>query len=270
MAQSSNSARSLFFIVHPPVVMPGSFSDMQKSVLFVVWVVTSSLWAGQTAQAESSKAFLAPVQTPLPAQTQPRSLLVADGPVSDQAQNSKPTKPTLMLQDLPPGFQPLSGPELAELSQSLSAGGYETESLFAFQEAEHFEYIIGFTTPLSTPEAQAAFDSELRQAGFLEQFAQGFQQGAAGIKISNKGALKNLDGIGNAIAGFGFTSNIQTIPMRIELVVFRRNQIGAFLWIMYLDGDKPVISVDQVAQKLDSRVLDAAKATQVPQVVLDQ
>jgi hypothetical protein len=174
------------------------------------------------------------------------------------------------LQDLPTGFQPLSEPELAEFSQSLSDGDYKPESLFAFQEDEHFEYIMGFTSLLSTPEEQAAFDAELRRADFLENFAQGFQQGAVGIKIADKGTLKNLDGIGNAIAGLGFTSNIQTIPMRIELVVFRRNQIGAFLWIMYLDGDKPVISIDQVAQKLDSRVLEAAKSTQVPQVVLDQ
>jgi len=240
---------------------------MQKSVLFVIWVLTSSVLAGQTAQAQTHKALLAPVQASSQFQTQLQSLLVDVDVAVDQAQASKPT---LMLQDLPTGFQALSGPELAELSQSLSEGDYKTESLFAFQESEHFEYVIGFTTLLATPEAQAAFDTELRQTGFLEEFAKGFQQGATGIEISHKGALKNLEGIGNAIAGLGFKSNIQSIPIRIELAIFRRNQVGAFVWIMYLDGDKPVISVAQVAQKLDGRVLEAAKATQVPQVVLDQ
>nr|WP_290227333.1 hypothetical protein [Trichocoleus desertorum] len=240
---------------------------MQKSVLSVVWVLMSSLWLGQTAQAQTHKAFLASVSTPLPVHVQSRSLLAAVDVVVTQAQTSKPT---LMLQDLPTEFQPLSGPDLAEFSQSLSDGDYKPESLFVFQEDEHFQYIMGFTTLLATPEAQAAFDTELRQANFLEEFAQGFQQGSVGIEISKTGALKNLEGIGDAIAGLGFTSNIQSIPIRIELVVFRRNQVGAFLWIMYLDDDKPVISVDQVAQKLDSRVLEAAKATQPPQVVLDQ
>jgi hypothetical protein len=202
----------------------------------------------------------------LPAQVQPRSLFAAVDVAVAQAQTSKPT---LLLQDLPTGFQPLSGPDLGEFSQSLSDGDYQPESLFAFQEDEHFQYIMGFTTLLATPEAQAAFDAELRQTNFLEEFAQGFQQGSVGIEISKTGALKNLEGIGDAIAGLGFTSNIQSIPIRIELVVFRRNQVGAFLWTMYLDGDKPVISVDQVAQKLDSRVLEAAKAAQPPQVVLD-
>ncbi|HEY9748015.1 MAG TPA: hypothetical protein V6C63_05025, partial [Allocoleopsis sp.] len=200
------------------------------------------------------------VATPVLLQAQMRSLVAA----VDQPQV---TKPTLLLEDLPTGFQPLSGPDLAELSKSLSEGDYKTESLFAFQEDEHFEYIIGFTTSLPTPEAQAAFDTELRQVDFLEEFAKGFQQGAKGIEIAGKGALRNLEGIGNAIAGLGFTSNIESIPVRLELVVFRREQVGAFLWIMYLDGDKPVIPVEQVAQKLDNRILAAAKAVQAPQVV---
>lgn len=229
---------------------------MQKFVLFVVCVLTSSLWASEAAQAQPGKRW-ATLGSP---QVQLRSPLA----VVDQPQV---TKPTLMLEDLPTGFQPLSGPELAELSKSLSEGDYQTESLFAFQEDEHFEYIMGFTTSLPTPEAQAAFDAELQQVDFLEEFAKGFQQGAKGIEISGKGALKNLEGIGNAIAGLGFTSNIESIPVRLELVVFRREQVGAFLWIMYLDGDKPVIPVDQVAQKLDNRILEAAKAVQAPQVV---
>jgi len=240
---------------------------MQKSVLSVVWVVMISLWLGQTAQAQTHKPLLALVSTSLSAPVQPRSLLAAIDVAVAQAQTSKPT---LLLQDLPTRFQPFSGPDLAEFSQSLSDGDYQPESQFAFQEDKHFQYIMGFITLLAAPEAQAAFDAKLRQANFLEEFAKGFQQGPAGIEISEKGALKNLEGIGNAIAGLGFTSNIQSIPIRIELVVFRRNQVGAFLWIMYLDGDKPVISADQVAQKLDSRVLEAAKVTQPPQVVLNQ
>jgi hypothetical protein len=234
---------------------------MQKSVLFVVWVITSSLGIVPTAHAQT--------QMPVRSEIEGRSLLMTvDVTVDAEGKPPQTSQPTLLLQDLPPGFQPLPDSELAELSQSLAAGDYQTESLFAFQEAEHFEYIIGFTTRLATTSEQAAFDAELRQASFLEEFAKGFQQGAAGIKISDKGALPNLKGIGDAIAGLGFTSNIQSIPMRIELVTFRRGPIGAFLWIMYLDGDKPVISVDQVAQKLDSRLQAAATATQSPQVVL--
>jgi len=236
---------------------------MRKSVLLVIGAIAGVTWTGAAVQVTPMPEFFfqVAIAQAAPLFTSLRSPFAAVEPPSA-------TKPTLQLEDLPAGFQPLSGAELADLSQSLAEGDYHTESLFAFQETEHFEYIIGFTTALPTPEAQAAFDAELRQTDFLEEFAKGFKQGAAGIGISQKGALPHLEGIGNAIAGLGMTSNIQSIPMRIDLVIFRREQVGAFLWIMYLDGDKPVIPVDQVAQKLDERILAAAKAAQAPQVVL--
>lgn len=171
-----------------------------------------------------------------------------------QAANSARSTALVTLQDLPTGFKPLAEADFKEMSRDLTEGDYPAQGLFAFQEDKHFEYVMGFTTPLPTRLEQVAFDKEIEKSSFFDEWAKGFVEGAGDAEISEQTVLTGLEGIGDAIAGRSFVASIAGIPLRIEMVLFRRAEVGAFAWVMYIDGDQPVVPIEQVAQKMDSRL----------------
>ena len=43
----------------------------------------------------------------------------------------------------------------------------------------------------------------------------------------------------------------------MDLAVLRRDVVGAFLISMYIDGDIPTITIDEIASKMDQRIIEA-------------
>lgn len=46
------------------------------------------------------------------------------------------------------------------------------------------------------------------------------------------------------------------IPMRMDMVVLRRDVAGAFLFVFYIDGTVPAITIDEVSSKMDDRFVE--------------
>ena len=159
----------------------------------------------------------------------------------------------LALEDLPPGFEATSLEEYGLTREALSGGGLVVEAVFAFVEYEHFELVMGFTTLLPTRLDQASFDAELGQPDYL---IESFVLGLGGADILEQSQLAGLDDIGDASAGLTVVSDTTGIPMRMDMVVFRRDVVGVFLITMYLDGDVPVIPIADLARIMDDRVAE--------------
>ena len=43
----------------------------------------------------------------------------------------------------------------------------------------------------------------------------------------------------------------------MEMVAFRRDAVGAFVAVMYFDGDAPIVPIDEAARKFDDRIVEA-------------
>ena len=179
-----------------------------------------------------------PTPTPLPPTPTPTPLLDLSNVV-------------LTLEDLPPGFEAVPSAEFGFTKEDLSQDDLTVESLFVFLEAEHFELVIGFTTLISTGLEQAGFDAALRQPDFL---LESLIEGMGATDILEQKELSDLDDIGDAAGGLTVVANMEGIPMRTDFVVFRRDIVGAFVLVMYMDGDIPVVTIDDVAGKLDDRI----------------
>jgi hypothetical protein len=156
------------------------------------------------------------------------------------------------LSDLPPGFQAVSLEEFGLTREALSGDDLTVESVFAFMEYTQFEFVMGFTTLLPTRLDQASFDAELSDPEYL---IEAFVLGLGASEILEQGEIPGLD-VGDTSAGLTVVAGLEGIPMRMDMVVFRRDVIGAFVLIMYLDGEVPLISIEEVAGKLDDRVMD--------------
>lgn len=181
------------------------------------------------------------------------------------AQSPDLSKAILTLQDLPSGFKDMSAEAESLKKQLNNEKEFKAESVFAFQKSDEkqFQLIVGFTMPMPTRIDQASFDTSIRQQDFAQEFLKGLNEGSKG-DFANITPLPLGQNIGDASAGWMTKGQMNGIPMRFEMAVFRRGNLGAMLMILYLEGDSPSIAVADAARKLDSRIveLNPSPATQ--------
>lgn len=159
----------------------------------------------------------------------------------------------LTLDDLPPGYIVLPLDELGISMDDLGGDDFDFESAFAFLETTNFEIVMGFTTLLLNALEQAGFDFVLNYPEILlESMATGM--GATGI--SKREELVGLDDIGDNSVGLRMVVDMEGIPMRMDMVAFRRDVAGAVVLVFYVEGSLPVTSVGDVARKLDARIVE--------------
>ena len=167
----------------------------------------------------------------------------------------------LTLEDLPSGFEAMSPAEFGFTKEDLSQDDFTVESLFVFLEAEHFELVMGFTALVSTRLEQAGFDVALRQPDFLLDSLIG---GMGATDILEQKDLPDLDDIGDASAGVTVAVDMEGISMRMDIVAFRRDVVGAFVFVMYIDGDVPIVPIGDVSRIFDERIVEVLSITLTP------
>ncbi|NER36331.1 MAG: hypothetical protein F6J93_20510 [Oscillatoria sp. SIO1A7] len=152
--------------------------------------------------------------------------------------------------DLPAGFQAMPPTDMEKLRQDLNQDDFKVESLFAFADQNNFEVVMGITTSINSEQDRAEFDEALNKPEVLQAL---LTQGLGETRVLEKEPLEALDNIGEAVGGTSLKVNLENIPARLDIVAFRRDIIGAFVFVMYLDGDTPALSIADVARQLDVR-----------------
>jgi hypothetical protein len=170
------------------------------------------------------------------------------------AQRSPRSEVILRLEDLPDGFQPMPQSELAALKQELSQDDFQVENVFAFMEQQQFELIMGITTTIADPQERSQFDAALSQPQLLREL---LTQGLDDTEVLDERPLTGLQNIGDVAAGVSMKVNLEDIPARLEILAFRNADLGAFVFVMYLDGAQPVVPIADVARILDRRARQA-------------
>lgn len=185
--------------------------------------------------------------TPTPTSTSTNTPTATPTPLPDIS------RAVVKLDDLPSGFEEIPPEELGLTNEALSGEEFQAETLFAFLEPDRLEFVIGSTTLLLTRLEQAGFDIALaRPEALTDSFVEGF----GATDIVEQAELDQMSGIGDASAGSTVVARVQNLPMRIDVAVFRRDIVGAFVVAMYLDGDEPVVTVEEVARRLDARIVE--------------
>ncbi|HEY9300202.1 MAG TPA: hypothetical protein VIQ31_28325 [Phormidium sp.] len=171
----------------------------------------------------------------------------------------------LTLQDLPAGFTEMPPATIQKLVSRLNR--LKTGSVFAYQknDDQQFQIVGGFTTPLPNRIDRATFDAQIREGSFAQQFSQRLNSGNNEYQFANLTALTLEDKIGEVSGGWTTQGKIQGVTMNVEVALFRRGKIGSFLMIIYLDGNKPAITISEAARKLDSRMMELKPDLTQPQ-----
>jgi len=243
-------------------------TEMAKTLSLALCLLTSLIIAGVPAQAIGATEY----PTPAIAQQGIGQMLL------QIAAEQSVSAPTLTLDDLPPGFTALP-PEIASaiasrldsLRQQVAQVDLKPENFFAFVNQQNFQVVLGFTGKLPNEQEQANFDASLQK---LQQ-PEAQQQAIAllqeklkkirGMKVTEYRPLPEANNLANASTGLALDMEMQGQPLRLDFAAFRRNGTGAFAAVMYAKSGKSAISVGDVAQKLDNRIVKlSAQANRPP------
>lgn len=240
---------------------PALVKEMAKKVLLTLSLLCGVILASSHPQAALSSTITQPV-------TQPSMAAIVTEMV---AQNQASSNLKLTLEDLPPGFQELPPALAGEIAtklnsfrQQLALANIKPEDFVAFVNPQNFQVVIGVTGNLAKAQEQASFDANLQQLkkpavqeqllGQLRQELKSF----GGVEVVNYNSLSDLNKLANASTGFGVDLNVLGQPARMDMAVFRRNAVGAFTAVMYLNGQEPTVLVGDVARKLDGKIVKSS------------
>lgn len=217
--------------------------------------IVSNIFATQTAAAPTST--LTPTSTPTTTATPTDTPTITPTPGPDLS------KAVLTLDDLPKGF------EDASEEFNAIAPGFETDAFpyqyldsFVFMDDCQCEFIVGITFHLPWRSQQMEFD----------QFSAGFARimiDSAGLfggesEVQRSKDLVGLEDIGDAVTGATTTVGSIGGKTRMDIVVFRRGIVGAWIIVYYPEGEIPVVSVDELARRLDARIIDVVGSSSLP------
>jgi hypothetical protein len=166
----------------------------------------------------------------------------------------------LTLDDLPFGYVEIPNSEFED-SFDFSSGeaGLEYSSVFIFMNPIDFEIIMGFTTLITRTIQQTTTDLQLNNPDLLMDF---FVSGlTSDIQTTvEKIPITGLDDIGDSSAGLRILMSDEELSMKFDIAIFRQGEVMGLLMLMYEDGTTPSISIQELAQKFDQRVVDVQLA----------
>jgi tetratricopeptide (TPR) repeat protein len=189
----------------------------------------------------------------------------------------------LTLADFPPGFEAIPPADLGLVAGSTigdgvtsgeratggagvsngegiaAGGGLTIEHGFAFGEARQFELVWGFTTQLPTGREQANFDANLGPDNLVAILTEGL--GGATIEAQKK--RPTPADLGDAAVALTAVIAAEDQQTRVDGLAFRQGTVGTFIFVMHAAADGPLVSIDELAGKLNER-LGAVEISQAP------
>jgi hypothetical protein len=191
-----------------------------------------------------------PTNTPTvtPAPTQTNTPAVAPTSESAKAETTKPALATrlqaytLTLADLPAGFVEMPAEQVRKLERDLPEGS----RAFGYTSVEGVEIVMGILMPYPGQADQQVFDAMLPYT----VAAMTAVLGATG----DPQELGGLDDIGEARSAITSVGQMGAISFRWDTLGFRRGDVGAVLILGYPDGEKPAVTVGEIARLLDGRI----------------
>jgi len=164
------------------------------------------------------------------------------------AQTSQWSDVTIQLSDLPEGFTAMPASELAELKEELARDDIDVENVFAFVAQQRFQLIMGITTLLQTQQQQEKFDEILRDPQVLRTLI-------AEEMDPPEDPAEPLDvkRIGDAAGGVRLPVNLEGLMAQLEILAFRQDEMGAFIFVLYREGERPLVEIAEIARQLESR-----------------
>ncbi|MGL5065914.1 MAG: hypothetical protein ACRC62_38590 [Microcoleus sp.] len=181
------------------------------------------------------------------------------------AQAPELSKAVLTLQDLPSGFTQASSLEDNFKNRMSQQKGMKPETVFAFQkmDSQQFQLILGFTMQGPVELDRASFDTYFRNSDFAQKFVTSLNKGNQ-ASFSNVTLQPLPDNVGKFSAGWTTRGTMGGIPMRLDAGIFGRGKLVSCLLTLYVEGNNSTVPLNDLARKLDDRLIDLMPSAAEP------
>lgn len=202
----------------------------------------------------SSQAATVPTSA---AQTSPPG--VASTPESMPTETVAPTalanadisSAVLTLEDLPAGFEQLTMEELGMSEADFANEDFQPEDIFVFVNAQNFQMIFGFNFLLDNTLDRVSFDLGVSQPDVT---LPAFVEGIGTENVRDQKVLEDIGDIGEQQIGMTMVAALESLSTQVDVLMFRRDIIGAMVMSMALEGQTPNIQVHDLGRKLDQHI----------------
>lgn len=157
----------------------------------------------------------------------------------------------LTLDDLPPGFEEYTFEELGISADDFSNEDFQPKDVFIFVNLQDFQIVFGFNSLLTGKIDRAAFDVGMLQP---EMTLPALVNGMSPENVHDEKLLEGMEDIGEVQIGMTMIAKVEGMPAQVDVLMFRRNIIGAMVMSMVLEGQSPNITIHDLGLKLDQNI----------------
>jgi hypothetical protein len=189
-----------------------------------------------------------PTSTPTPSPTPTLTPTPTDIPTPAPTPLPDFSYAVLTKEDMPFGFEEVSFSDvyMAEEFEQL-------ESFFAFRRSRggHIELIMGYTMLLDSRSDRSGFTMMLDNPELMaELFASGIGVG----EIVEQVELPDVGDIGDESSGVTMVIDVEGSLVRIDIIMFQRDILGAIVFGVYEEGYEPTMPVGDAARLLGDKI----------------
>jgi len=164
----------------------------------------------------------------------------------------------LTLDDLPPGFEEFNPEELGMSVEDLKDEAFSPEKVFVFVNMQKFQMVFGFNFLLTKKLDRVAFDAGVSNP---EATIPAFVGGMGTENVRDEKVLEGLEDIGEKQIGMTMVATMESVPAQVDVLMFRRDVIGAMLISMTLEGETPNITLHELGLKLDQHIKETLQGS---------
>ena len=188
-----------------------------------------------------------PAPTLTPVNTPTKMPTLTPKPISDLS------SAVLTLDDLPPGFEEYTLDEFGISADDFSNEDFQPKDVFIFVNPQDFQIVFGFNSLLTEKIDRAAFDVAMLQPEITLPV---LVNGMGPENVHDEKLLEGMEDIGEVQMGMTMIANMEGVPAQVDVLMFRRNIIGAMVMSIVLEGQSPNITIHDLGLKLDQNIQD--------------
>jgi hypothetical protein len=160
---------------------------------------------------------------------------------------------TLSGDDLTNNFEEITLEELGLDSEpDLFEGKYPIVDIFSYTDSnDEFESIYGWIFLIEDETDQDDFDTTIQD---MNLFTDELIEDLGVEEVIDQQALEMPEDLGDSSRAITVIARIEDVDFRFDMILFRRDSAGIYCVTIYLDGEIPVIPLQDLALTLDARV----------------
>jgi hypothetical protein len=119
--------------------------------------------------------------------------------------------------------------------------------------------VFGFNFLLTDKLDRAAFDVGISQPDIT---LPALINGMGSENVQDEKILEGFDDIGEKQIGMSMIADLEGVPLQMEVLMFRRETVGAIVMSMILEEATPNITLHELGTKLDQNIQESLQAIQ--------